>query len=341
MSNQAAVIPAAKAPLEIKEVETYTPGPRELLVKNEVIAFNPIESKIAKDAVFPVSYPSILGSSYGGTVVAVGPGVTNFKVGDRVASSRKSGVVGNQYGSHQKFVVASEETTSKVPDGIEVESAVSLMGNLTSAVGLFTGRAGLGKPVLNGTAKPTGKKVLVYGGTSNIGSLLIQYATHAGYEVVTTTSPEHEGYVSKLGAVKVIDHRQEPGAVSKALVAEGPYDLVIDSIAIPPTLAVTGAVMEAQGGGKVYALLPAFGPEVLPDGVTRVFEPWPTSLGEEKNAGLRDWAFATYIPQGLAKGKIIPQATEKVPGGLKGVSVALDRLATGVSGVKLVVHPWE
>jgi NADPH:quinone reductase-like Zn-dependent oxidoreductase len=43
MANRAAVISAAKVPLEVQEVETYKPGPHEVLVKNEIIAFNPIE----------------------------------------------------------------------------------------------------------------------------------------------------------------------------------------------------------------------------------------------------------------------------------------------------------
>jgi len=341
MANLAAVIPAAKTPLEVREVETYKPGPHELLVKNEVIAFNPIEFKIAKLGIFPIQYPAILGSSFGGTIEAVGPQVTSFKVGDKVTAAKKSGSVGNQYGAYQRYVVVGDETASKVPDGIDVAIPASLTGNLSTVVGLFTGSAGLDKPSFDGSASAKGKKVLIYGGSSSFGSLSVQYVAQAGYTVVTTSSPKHKAFVSKLGAVKVIDHTQEQGTLVKALVAEGPYDIVVDSISLPNTVSITAAVVAAQGGGKLYALLPSFGPENLPEGVTREFASWGTVLDEEKNAGLRSWAFSTYLPNGIANGKIVPLPIEKVSRGLDGVNDALDRLQKGVSGVKLVVDPWE
>lgn len=341
MANLAAVISAAKAPVEVQEVETYKPGPHELLVKNEVIAFNPIESKIAKLAVFPIQYPAIIGSSFGGIVEAVGPQVTSFKVGDKVAVGKKFGTVGNQYSAYQRYVVAEDETASKIPEGIDVTIPASLTGHLSTVVGLFNGSARLDKPSLDGSTSAKGKKVLVYGGTSSFGSFSVQYVTQAGYTVVTTTSPKHRDFASKLGAVKVIDHTQEQSTLVEALVAEGPYDLVVDSISLPNTVVVNAAVVAAQGGGKLYTLLPAFGPETLPEGVTREYAAWSTVLNEEKNAGLLSWAFTTYLPQSLAGGKIIPLPTEKVSGGLKGVNNALDRLLKGVSGVKLVVDPWE
>ena len=341
MANLAAVIPAAKAPLEVQEVEIYKPGPHELLIQNEVIAYNPIEYKIAKLAIFPIQYPAILGGSFGGTVEAVGSQVTSFKVGDKVAAAKSGKSVGNQYGSYQRYVLLNEETASKVPDGIDVAVPASLTGNLSTVVGIFTGRAGLEKPSLDGSASKKGKKVLIYGGSSSVGTLSVQYVAQAGYSVVTTSSPKNEDFVSKLGAEKVLDHTQEQEPLIKALIAEGPYDVVVDSISLPNTTSVTGAVVAAQGGGKLYALLPAFGPETLPEGVTRDYTSWGTVLDEEKNAGVRAWAFTEYLPQGLASGKIVPQPIEKVPGGLKGVNDALNKLEKGVSAVKLITDPWE
>lgn len=283
MANLAAVIPAAKAPLEVQEVETYKPGPHELLIKNEIIAFNPVEFKIAKLGIFPIQYPAITGFSFGGTVEAIGPQVTSFKVGDKVAVKGDTGAVDNRYGAYQRYVIAGDETASKVPEGIDIAIPTSVALNLTTVVALFTGRAGLNKPSFDGSASAKGKKVLVYGGSSSFGSLSVQYVTQAGYTVVTTSSPKHKDFVSKLGAVKVVDHTQEQDALVKALVAEGPYDLIVDSISLPNTVAVNAAVVAAQGGGKLYTLQPAFGPETLPEGVTREFESWPTVLGEEKN----------------------------------------------------------
>ncbi|KAH7383417.1 alcohol dehydrogenase GroES-like domain-containing protein [Cadophora sp. MPI-SDFR-AT-0126] len=317
MSNFAAIIPAATTPLVVQEVEIYTPGPQELVIKNEVIAFNPIEYKIAKYAVFPLEYPAIIGSSFGGTVQSVGSGVTRFKVGDKVAAARKLGANGNQYGSFQQYVVVNESLTSKVAPSVDVDVVASLTGNLPTIV-------------------------LVYGGSSSVGSLAVQYVAQAGYTAITTSSPKNNAFVSKLGAAKIVDHTQDKDAVIKALVAEGPYDLVFDTISLPTSTAITGQVVVAQGGGELHVTLPTFGgPETLPANVTRVFESWSASLFEEKNKGLAEWAFHEYLTQGVASGRVIPLPIQKVEGGLKGVTTALGLLEKGVSGVKLVLDPRE
>jgi NADPH:quinone reductase-like Zn-dependent oxidoreductase len=341
MANLAALIPAAKAPLEVHQVDTYKPGPHEMLIKNEVIAFNPVEFKIAKLGIFPLQYPAIIGSTFGGTVEAVGPQITDFHVGERVVVSKKFGVVANQYGAYQRYVLVGDTMVSKVPADIDLAIPASLMMNLTCVVGLFTGRLGLDKPRLDSSVPAKGLKVLVYGGSSSFGSLSVQYLSQAGYAVSTTTSPKHRDFVSKLGAVAVIDHTLDQDALIDELVTEGPYALVVDTISLPNTVAVTARVLAAQGGGKLYAMQPAFGPETLPDGVTRVFEPWSDPLYEEKNRGLQEWVIQTYLPQGVSRGGITPLPIQKIGGGLKGVNEALDRLQRGVSGVRLVADPWE
>ena len=341
MANLAAIIPAAKAPLEVHEVETYKPGPHELLIKNEVIALNPIEYKMAKLGAFPLQYPVILGSTFGGIVEAVGPQVTGFQVGERVAASKKFGAVGNQYGVYQRYVIVGDDLVVKVPDNVDPAIPASLFMNFICVVGLFTGRVGLDKPSLDSFSPTKGQKILIYGGSSNFGSLSVQYLSRAGYKVITTSSPNNHDSVSKLNAAAVIDHTLQPEALVKELVAGGPYDLVVDAISLPNTIAVTAKVLAAQGGGTLYTMQPAFGPETLPDGVKRTFEPWSDPLYEEKNRGLLEWIIQTYLPQGIAKGAITPFPIEKVSGGLRGINEALDRLQKGVSGLKLVADPWE
>ena len=341
MANLAAVIPAAKAPLEVQEVETYTPGPQELVIKNEVIAFNPVEFKIAKLGIFPLRYPYILGSTCAGTIEAVGSQVKDFQVGERVVVSKKFGVEGNQYGAYQRYVVVGDVMVSKVPAEIDPAVPASLMMNLTCVAGLFTGRLGLDKPDLNGSKPAKVSKVLIYGGSSSFGSLSVQYLSRAGYKVITTSSAKNQEFVSKLGAVKIIDHTLDPDALANQLVAEGPFEVVVDMISMPDTVPVTARVLAAQGGGKLYTMQPAFGPETLPNGVERVFEPWSDPLYEDKNSGLLEWVIRTYLPEGLSQRAITPLPVEKVGGGLAGINGALDRLQQGISGVRLVADPWE
>ncbi|KAF2868785.1 alcohol dehydrogenase GroES-like domain-containing protein [Massariosphaeria phaeospora] len=341
MSNLAAILPSAKVPLETHPLAIPTPAPHEILVKNEVIAFNPVEYKIAKLGVIPLQYPAIIGSTFAGTVEATGSHVTNFQLGDRVVVSKKFGVVGNQYGAYQRYVVVGDIMVSKVPDNVDAAVPASLMMNLTCVVGLFTGRLGLDKPSLDDSVVPAkGQNILIYGGSSSFGGLSVQYLSQAGYTVVTTSSPKHRDFVSRLGATAVIDHTREPDALVDELVAAGPFDVVVDMISLPNTIAVTARVLASQEGGKLYAMQPAFGPETLPDGVTRVFEPWSESLYEEQKRDLQTWAMETYLPEGISRGFITPLPIEKVSGGLEGINEALDRLHKGVSGVRLVADPW-
>ena len=341
MANLAAVIPAPKGPLEVQEVDKYTPGPHEILVKNELISLNPIESKIAKLALLPVPYPNILGLSYGGSVEAIGSAVANFQVGDKVAVRKRFTQTGMKYGAFQRYVVAGDDTASKIPAGVDLSTPVGLIANLSTVVGLFGVRLGLNRPALKGPAVAQHKRILIYGGTSSVGSLAIQWVTQAGYDIVTTSSPKHKDFVEGLGAIHVVDHRQELVSLIKDLTGHGPYHYVVDTIGLPQTVALNAQVVAAQGGGKVYATLPPFGPEQLPDGVIREFASWPDIFDEDKTH-LEEWIYKTWFPQVLADSRVVAHPVEKVSGGLKsGVNTALDKLLSGVSGVKLVVDPWE
>ena len=339
-NNLAAIIPAAKTPLEVRSVDTPAPGPHELLIKTEVIAFNPIEFKVAKLGIFPLEYPIILGNTSAGTIEAVGSEVTEFSVGDKVVALQYAN---GQYGSYQRYVLVGKDVVvSKVPKDGDLKVLASLIMNLTSVVGMFSGRIGLERPSLDGVvaAKDASKKVLVYGGSSSFGGLAIQYLSQAGYTVVTTSSPKNKDFVEKLGAAAVVDHTTEPDAVVKELVAQGPYDVVADTISFGHTVAAMGRVLEAQGGGKLYTTQPPFGPEEIPDGVERIFEPWTSAVDEEKNRGLKEWLLQTLLPQGVACGVITPLPAETVGGGLEGINEALDRMQKGISGYRLVVDPW-
>ncbi|KAF2440166.1 GroES-like protein [Karstenula rhodostoma CBS 690.94] len=341
MSNLAAILPSPKAPLEVHPVPIYVPGPKEILIKNTCIALNAIEAKIAIHNVLPhTPYLAILGSTYAGTITALGPSTTSFSIGDRVVVSKRFDVKGNQYGAFQRFVVCPDIMISRVPDAVDLSVPASLMMNLTCVVGLFSGRLGLGRPRLDGgVAERRGKKVLVYGGSGSFGGLSVGYLSAAGYEVVTTSSPRNRAFVEGLGAERVLDHTQDGEVLVKQLVERGPYDVVVDFVSVASTLAVTGRVVEAQGGGILFTMQP--GREELPVGVERVFEPYSESLYEGRNRELQRWVVEEYLPQGIAKGLIKPLPIEKVGGGLKGLNEGLRKMLDGGSGVRYVVDPWE
>jgi NADPH:quinone reductase-like Zn-dependent oxidoreductase len=366
--NLAAVLSSSKGPLEIQTLPIPTPGPGEILIRTSLISLNAIEAKIALLAPFPVPCtslctngfvreiytdlvhqredPTVLGFSFSGTIEAVGDGreEEGWKVGEKVLVSKRFGTQGNEYGAYQRYVLvaAGEKLIARIPniDGGDEEVLVGMLMNAVSVPGLFSGRLGLRHSPPSSTGD--NKKILIYGGTSSIGRLSIQYLSHAGYSVTTTTSPKHHDQIKNLGAEVVIDHTSPADEIIEELVASGPYDVVADMISFTSTISITAKILQAQGGGKIYAMQPAFGEgEHLPDGVERAFEPWPESLYKDGNENLLQWVVNEYLPHGVLRGWITAQPVEKVEGGLRGIGAVLERVLKGNGGRRCVVDAWE
>lgn len=85
------------------------------------------------------------------------------------------------------------------------DAAVLPLALSTAACGLFQ-KDQLGLEYPSATAKPTGKTLLVWGGSTSVGSNAIQLAVAAGYDVIATASPRNFDYVKGLGAGQVFDY---------------------------------------------------------------------------------------------------------------------------------------
>lgn len=83
--NRAAYLLAArKTPLEVQQAPYPSPDPGTIVVRNHAVAINPIDWKLQKFEILPLKYPFILGVDVAGEVIAIGSGVTNFTLGQRV-----------------------------------------------------------------------------------------------------------------------------------------------------------------------------------------------------------------------------------------------------------------
>ncbi|KAL9102123.1 MAG: hypothetical protein Q9163_002684 [Psora crenata] len=342
-SNVAAWSPEPKANLVVGPAEMYEPGPREMLVRNECIAFSPVDFKNQQFLLHPMPYPGILGSSFAGTVEKVGRDVTHFQPGDKVACNRASYASGNlRFGAFQKYALASVDESSKLDPQTPIQAAAAVIVNLSVSVAALSGYLKLSRPPLSGKAPSQGKKVLVYGGSSSCGGYGVKYASDAGYIVVTTSSPKHREFVSSLGAAKIIDHTQSADKVVAELEANGPYEAIYDSIGLPAVTNILSGYL-AERGGKYCTLLPLLGPEnPVPSNVVRTFGAWSATLLEEANRDLGKWYYEQYVPQGLLSGAITPTRQIEVKGGLEKVQEAINMMGpAGVSGQKLVLNPQE
>lgn len=283
-----------------------------------------------------------MGYSFAGTVETVGPGVKNFQSGDRVVTLRTNKNAGDsRFGSFQKYALASASSTAKLPSSVTLEDGATTILNLAAITSALHVHLGLDLPSLSGEPSSTGKKILIYGGTSSCGGLAIKYATTAGYEVVTTSSPKHQAYVESLKPSYIIDHTQTPDAVVAEIAAKGPYHAIFDSIGTPPVTNLLFDYLGSLGGGSYNTIIPPLGGEKpTPSGVERKFAPYSWAFEEPQREELAHWFYEKYVPQGLEKGLIVATRPQVIEGGLEKVQYALDMMdQSQVSGHKLILYP--
>ena len=214
-TNEAAWLVATQAPLEVKPAPYTPPRENEIVVRNHAAAINPIDwlLQVIGYFLFPwIKCPFVLGSDLAGEVVEAGSGVTRFKVGDRVLGhavgldkKRNS----SAEGAFQTYSVVLAHMASPIPSTMPYESAAVLpLGVSTAACGLFQ-KDHLALQYPSAAPQPTGRTLLVWGGSTSVGSNAIQLAVAAGYEVITTASPRNFDYVKGLGASQVFDYNSK------------------------------------------------------------------------------------------------------------------------------------
>ena len=368
-ANQAAWITAKAQPLTISAAPMPEPGAGEIVVRNRAIALNPFDGVVQTlgSIVMPsLRYPAVLGSDLAGEVVAVGSEVSRFKSGDRVLGFAL-GVdkIANRAaeGAFQKYVIVRQDAATVIPDSISFEQAAVLpLALATAACGLFLeDQLGLQTPSVD-TAVPTGKTVLIWGGSTSVGSCAIQLAVAAGYEVVTTASPRNFGYVQGLGASEVFDY-SDTNVVAKLVkalqtrdmagalaISAGSGALCIDvlarsqgrrivSMASAP-LAIDDAPLTRQFLWKLThlpRLLAGFAALAirarLKGVATRSI--WGTAL---MKGTLGRTIFHDFLGPALASGRIVPAPAPFVAGhSLEAIPAAMALLRRGVSAQKVVV----
>ncbi|KAJ5816259.1 Polyketide synthase enoylreductase [Penicillium robsamsonii] len=220
-SNQAAWLTAKSARPFMVGVAPYTPpGPYQIVIKNAAVAVNSVEwtKQLMGDKIFSwIKYPFVLGNDCAGEVVQVGVKVSNIKVGDRVlahALSMDPAVNKSSEGAFQHYTVIRDHMATVIPDWLSYEEdCVVPLGLSTAATALFQSEfLCLNRPgtsLRTAPNSPPEEAVLVWGGSTSVGCNAIQLAALAGYEVITTCSPENFEYVTTLGASAVFDYCNE------------------------------------------------------------------------------------------------------------------------------------
>lgn len=196
--------------------------------------------------------------------------------------------------------------------------------------GVSTPALGLPYPSLD--AMPSsGKTLVVYGGSSSVGSMTTQLATAAGIHVIAISGAHNFDFSKRCGAAQVFDHK-DPSVVKKVIEAigksGGEFVGIFDAIATPETYANDLAILSKLGGGHLACVHPP--PSEVPANVKAgmIFAVNDVATPVYKN----------YVTPALQAGKLrcLPPPTV-VGKGLEHINEALKKSKAGVSATKLVV----
>lgn len=364
--NHAAWLTGNKVrPLQVKPAPYTSPGEGQIVIRNYAIAINIIDwrlQELGTGMMYKwIKYPCILGSDVAGEVVEVGPQVTRFKVGDRVAGQavgKDEKRNSDAEGAFQLYVVLLDHMASPIPGHMPYENACVLpLSASTAACGLFeTDQLGLQLSSVN--SKPKGETVLIWGGSTSVGSSAIQLAVSAGYEVFTTSSPHNFKYVKSLGAAKAFDYKSKTVVDDIVKAFKGKKAAGAISIASDGTERCMD-ILARCNGNKFVSLAAYPVPDKIPAHfptlqtmfmfVTRSLVYWFKSktMGVHYNMifasslvdnGVGKAVYEGFLPRALEDGKFLASPEPSVVGsGLESIQAALDYHKAGVSAKKIVV----
>ncbi|BBC39053.1 NADPH:quinone reductase [Streptomyces graminofaciens] len=213
------------------------PGEGHILVELAAAGVNFIDI-YRREGRYPLPLPAVPGEEGSGTVLAVGPGVTRFSVGDRVAWT-------TVLGSYAGQLLVPEEKAVVVPDGIDLHTAAAALVQGMTAHYLANDSY---------RARP-GETVLLHAAAGGVGLLLTQLLKRRGVRVIgTVSSGEKEKLAAANGVDEVIryDHCEDLAADVKRLtdgegvhavydgVGAATFDASLDSLRRRGTLVVFG-----------------------------------------------------------------------------------------------------
>jgi NADPH:quinone reductase-like Zn-dependent oxidoreductase len=182
--------------MKFERVPRPEPGPGEVLVKVEAAGVGPWDGWIrAGKSALPQPLPLTLGSDLSGEIVAVGPGVSELRVGDQVY-----GVTNPQFiGAYAEYALASAEMVSNKPTSLtHVEAASVPVVSVTAWQALF-----------DHAQLKAGQTVVIHGAAGNVGSYAVQLARRVGVQTIATVATDDISFVRNLGANTVIDYRTQ------------------------------------------------------------------------------------------------------------------------------------
>jgi NADPH:quinone reductase len=197
-----------------EDVPTPEPGPAEVLIKHVAIGLNYIDVNFRSGLYKAPNLPLIIGQEGAGTVVAVGPKVTNLTAGDRVAYA---GALG---GYATERVIAADRLV-KLPDNIDFTTGAAMMLQGITA-----------QYLLHRTYQvKRGDTIVVHAAAGGVGLIMCQWAKHLGATVIGIVSNEEKAALARAhgAAHTIVGHATLPAEV-KRITGGAMVPVVYDSV---------------------------------------------------------------------------------------------------------------
>jgi len=208
--------PGGPEVLTFEDVEVAAPGAGQIRIKQKACGINFIDTYFRQGMYpSPVGMPFVAGNEGAGDVVAVGPGVTDIKVGDRIAYV-------TPLGGYAAERLMPADRAVKLPDNISYEQAAGMM-----LKGMTV------QYLVNRTFKvEKGTTVLMHAAAGGVGLILCQWANHLGATVIGTVGSKDKAELAKKnGCHHTILYRDEDFVAKVKDITGGKLcDVVYDGV---------------------------------------------------------------------------------------------------------------
>ena len=235
------------------QAEVGNPGPGQVRLRHVAVGLNFADTYF-RDGTYPIPLPNGLGVEAAGVVEALGEGVTQVAVGDRVSYTGFT----NTLGAYSTERVIDAAPLIKLPDAIDMETAAAMtMRGLTAAY--LMRRIWDYRP---------GQTILLHAAAGGVGLIVAQWAKLLGLQVIGTVSTKEKAQLARAhGCDHIVFYQHENVAARVREITHGlGVDVVIDSVG-KTTFEASLDSLKRRGlmvcVGTASGPIPPFNPHVL------------------------------------------------------------------------------
>ena len=313
--------------MQLAEGARPQPGPGEILIEVHCAGVNrPDVLQRSGRYPPPPGASKILGLEVAGTVAALGEGVGEWKVGQRVTALAPGG-------GYAEYCTVPASHALPVPEGLDLAQAAALPETWFT---VWANLVGLGR-------LKQGERLLVHGGSSGIGLTAIQLARHLGVECfVTVGSAEKARFCRDFGAGHALDYKQDDFVQKVKEITNGEgVDVVLDMVGasyLQRNLTVLRRdgrlvlIAFLEGSQGEFDLMPVMLKRLTITGSTMR----PRSVAEK--AAIRN-ALLEHIWPELAAGRLLPHIHAAFPLAQAGEAHRLMESSRHIGKIVLQVKP--